>query len=434
MRGPFRARAETLSRGEGRTSVSNIWIVNQYASTPATGMGGRHHYLAQELANRGHRVRLIAAGWHHLLRDGEASEAAPSVERVEEYDFVRIPTPRYAHAHDKRRVLNWLLFSWRLSRLHRRLPETPDVIMCSSPPLFAFLGAESLARRFGARLVFEVRDIWPLTLLEVGRYSTRHPMIRLMQWIEDRAYRRADRVVSNLPGAVDHMASRGMDRRKFSWIPNGFSMSEVAAPAALPDDLERQLPRDKFIVGYAGTFGLANAMDNLLAAAERLRDRTDIAFVLFGHGREKSALQADANARGLRNVHFMESVPKAMIQSVLSRFDACYIGWLDSPLYRYGISANKLFDYLYSAKPIIHAYSGAHDPVEAYDAGVTVPAGDPAALADAIVEMRDRPAEDRRRMGENGRRLALERHEYGTLAGRLEAVLLGEVSGEQDRP
>jgi glycosyltransferase involved in cell wall biosynthesis len=400
--------------------VSVIWIVNQYASTPATGMGGRHHYFARELAAQGHQVRLIAASWHHLLRDGAASEAAPPVERVDGYDFVRIPTPRYAHAHDKRRVLNWLLFAWRLAWLHRRLPERPDVVMCSSPPLFAFLGAARLARRLGARLVFEVRDIWPLTLVAVGQYSPRHPMIRLMQWIEDRAYRQADRVVSNLPGAVDHMVSRGLEREKFSWVPNGFSTSDVVAPAPLPASLKDQLPQDRFVVGYAGTHGLANALDNLLAAAELLRDRKDIAFVLVGHGREKDGLQAAATARGLENVHFIETVPKVMVQSMIEAFDVCYIGWLKSPLYEYGISANKLFDYLYSGRPIVHAYSGAHDPVEIYRA----------ALAAAILQLRSLPADERDRMGENGKRAALQHHEYGTLAVGLEAVLLSSGIGE----
>lgn len=408
--------------------MSTIWIVSEYASTPATGSHPRPHHFARELAARGHRVRLIAAGWHHLLREGEALDAAPAVERLDGYDFVRVPVPRYGHAHDKRRVLNWVLFAWQVARLHRRLPERPDVILCSSPALFAFLGAEQLARRYRARLVFEVRDIWPLTLAEVGGYSRKHPLIRLMQWVEDRAYRVADRVVSSLPGAVDHMVSRGMNPEKFCWIPNGFSSLDVVAPITLPAELSDRLPDGKFVVGYAGTFGLANALDNLLTAAEHLRDRTDIAFVLVGQGREGERLEAAVASRQLRNVHFVGPVPKGMVQSILARFDACYIGWLNSPLYRFGISANKLYDYLYSGRPIIHAFSGAHDPVEAYGAGITIAAEDPAALVEAILKLRALPLQERCRMGENGRRAALDHHEYGSLVRTLERVLLGEAA------
>jgi glycosyltransferase involved in cell wall biosynthesis len=414
--------------------VSTIWIVSEYASTPATGRHPRPHHFARELAARGHRVRLIAASWHHLLREGVTAEAAPPLERIDGYDFVRIPMPRYAHSHDKRRVLNWLLFAWRVTELHRRLPERPDVIMCSSPALFAFLGAERLARRFGARLVFEVRDIWPLTLVELGSYSPRHPMIMVMQWVEDRAYRQSDEVISVLPGAVDHMVARGMERRKFNWIPNGFSKSDDVVPTDMPTSLRDSLPNARFVVGYIGTLGRANALDNLLSAAERLRDQTDIAFVLVGPGLEKDRLQAETTARGLENVHFIDAVPKAMVQSMLADFDACYIGWLESSLYRFGISANKLYDYLYSGRPIVHAFSGGYDPVEAYGAGVTGPAENPSALSEAILKLRDLPLEERRRMGENGRRAALEHHEYGMLALRLEGVLLGsaEETGHAD--
>ena len=347
------------------------------------------------------------------------------MEAVEGFDFVRIPVPRYAHAHDKRRVFNWLLFAWRVAGLHRRLPGRPDVILSSSPSIFASLGAERLARRFGARLVFEVRDIWPLTLIEVGGYSARHPMIRLMQWIEDRAYRLSDRVVSNLPGAAAHMVSRGMDPAKFSWIPNGFSKADVDGDEPVAADVLAGIPAGKFVVGYAGTLGVANALDTFLDAAERLKANEDIAFVLLGQGKEKVALEASAQRRNLTNVHFLPAVPKAQVQAVLKHFDVCSIGLRADPLFRFGVSPNKLFDYLVAGRPIIYGIdSGDYRPVEDFGAGLEVPPQDPAALADAILTLRALSPEERRRMGENGRRAALERHEFGMLASQLEDVLL----------
>ena len=416
--------------------MSTIWIINQYAATPATATaGGRHHHLSRELAARGHRVYLIGAQWHHLLRAGKELDSAPLMERVEGYDFVRVPTPRYAHAHDKRRMLNWMLFAWRLTTLHRRIPDPPDVIMCSSPSLFAILGAERLARRFAARLVFEVRDIWPLTLVEVGGVPQRHPAIRLMQWVEDRAYRRSDRVVSNLPFAVDHMVSRGMERGKFSWIPNGFSKAEIESPEALGPEVRARLPQGKFIVGYAGTLGVANALDTFLDAAERLRDRENIAFVLLGQGKEKAALGASAARRSLTNVHFLPAVPKAQVQAVLDHFDVCSIGLQAESLFRFGVSPNKLFDYLIAGKPIIYGIdSGAYRPVAEFQAGIQVPPQDPEALAEAILKLQALPQEERRRMGENGRRAALTHHEYGMLAGKLETVLIGDSGSNRTAP
>lgn len=330
---------------------------------------------------------------------------------------------RYRHAHDKRRILNWFLFAWRIRRLPKLLDEVPDVVLYSSPSLVGFLGAEYFADRHGAQLVLEVRDIWPMTLVEVGGYSQRHPFIRLLQHIEDRAYRRADRVVSNLPGAVEHMVRRGMERRKFVWVPNGISLHEVEEAEPLPEDVERLIPAGRFIVGYAGTVGAANALDGLIDAADRLRAEPGIAMLIVGNGSAKAGLQADVIRRGLSNVHFIGAIPKKQVQSMLRQFDACFIAWKDSPLYEFGIAANKLFDYLYSAKPILHCYSGAHDPVLAYGAGLTVKAQDPAALAEAILELRDMPQEERAAMGARGRRAVIEHHEYRRLAENLVSAL-----------
>jgi hypothetical protein len=106
-------------------------------------------------------------------------------------------------------VISWFLFSWRLRGLSAVIPHPPDAILYSSPSPIGFLGSHRLARRHGARLVYEMRDLWPMTLIELGGYSPRHPMIRFMQRLEDKAFRESDRVVSNLANAGEHLANRG---------------------------------------------------------------------------------------------------------------------------------------------------------------------------------------------------------------------------------
>ena len=405
--------------------MSRICIIYPESSTPQTGMGGRHHYLARELVRLGHDVTVVAARWHHLLRDGVDTDALPAEEIVEGYRFVRIDVPKYAHAHDRRRVLAWLVFAAKLPALRRRLGAAPDVVLYSSPHPVGYPGAERLARACGARLVFEVRDIWPLTLIEIGGYSPRHPFIRLLQWIEDRAYARADRVVSNLEGAVEHMVSRGMERGKFTWVPNGIAVDEVERPEPLSPEVAAQIPEGGLRIVYTGTLGAANALGTLIEAAALLRDLPDVHILLVGQGRARADLEARRDALGLTNVRFIGPVPKPQVQSVLAACDVCYIGWLASPLYRWGIAANKVPDYLFSGRPIIHGFSGGNDPVEKFDAGLTVPAEDPEALADAIRRLYAMPEIERRRMGENGRRAALAHYDYARLARRLEQVLTG---------
>lgn len=401
----------------------NIWIINQYASLPSTGIGGRHRDLARELAKLGHSVTLVASRWTHLVASQDAASEAPEQEMFEGFRFIRLPSRQYAHAHDKRRILNWFTFAWQVGRLEKRVSEKPDVLVYSSPSLVGYLGARWLAMRTGAKLVFEVRDIWPLTFQEVGGFSKRHPFIRFLQWIENYAYRTADHDVSNLQGAGEHMKEHGLPADRFTWIPNGFSLEEVRDADPLPASITERIPSKGFSICYAGTMGAANALESLVEAARLLKDEPGIYFVLVGRGRSKASLEARANKLELTNIIFLDAVPKNQVQSVLAQCDACFIGWKRSSLYDHGIAANKLFDYLYSGKPILHAYSGQFDPVAEYGAGITVPAEDAQAIAKAAKELRDMDEEARLLMGRNGHQAAMEKHEYAVLAHKYDALV-----------
>jgi glycosyltransferase involved in cell wall biosynthesis len=401
-----------------------LWIINQYATLPSTGIGTRHRHLARELTERGHDVSVIAARWSHLTRDTAAAEAAPSIEHFEGFRFVNLDLLRYKHAHDKRRVANWFYFAFKVLRARHLLNETPDVILYSSPSLIGFLSAEWLARRYKARLLFEVRDIWPKTLVQIGGMSERHPMVRFFQWIEDRAYRKADLVLSNLPGAIDHMKTRGVREEDFKWIPNGVSLPEMQGSEVLDPTVDAQIPKDKFVVGFTGTLAVVMSLHTLLDAAKLTLDDPDIVYVIVGHGMEGERLKAKADRDGLTNVHFTGSVPKSQVQSVIARFDACWIGWKESLLYDYGVAANKLFDYFYAGRPVLHSYSGKYDPVEAYDAGISVPSENPEKLAEAVRKLKEMSLDQREEMGKNGREAVFARHDYAKLAMALETAIL----------
>ncbi|GAA6177809.1 glycosyltransferase family 4 protein [Sulfitobacter pacificus] len=406
--------------------MKTVWIINQYASTPATGIGGRHHYLARELARLGHRVFLIGAGWHHLLQENETTAKALASEQIEGYTFVRVPVPRYATAHGKGRIRNWFLFRHRIWALRKTLPR-PDTILYSSPALVPFGGAARLARHFNARLLFEVRDIWPLTLTELGGAAARHPFIRYMQRIENGAYRTCDAALSNLSHAEDHMLAHGLKPGRFTCVPNGISAAEVASPVPLDTETTNALPKQKFIIGYTGTLGLANKMNVLIDTAALLKDHTDIAFVLVGGGKDKAGLVQQAADLGLDNVTFIDPISKQQVQSMIAHFDLCFLGTSKSPLYRFGLAANKIYDYMYASRPLLLSYSGAGDPATKYDAGLCVPAEDPDALAEAILALKSLPQTERDAMGKRARDAVLTHHEFGALAIKLEGLLFPDL-------
>src|SRR5690606_32870178 len=224
-----------------------------------------------------------------------------------------------------------------------------------------------------------------------------------LQAIEDKAYREADRVISNLPGAVEHMVERGMDRSKFTWIPNGFSRRDLEASRSAPEEIMAAIPSDKFLVGYAGAFGPANSLDTFIRAANILSDDPNIHIMMIGSGMLKKALVELNSSIGNKNVTILDSVPKSQIQSILNRFDVCYIGLRQESVFRFGVSPNKLFDYLVSGKPIIYAVdSGSYRPIEEIGAGVQIPPQDPEAVAQAIRKLCATGAEERHEMGNKG--------------------------------
>ncbi|MBV7309552.1 glycosyltransferase family 4 protein [Acinetobacter sp. CWB-G5] len=404
-----------------------IWIINQYSSTPETGVGGRHYYFAKSLAQLGYEVYLVGAAFTHLLREPPVLENNFKVEPIaENFNFVWVKMPTYAEAHSKKRIANWFSFAWKITNLKNILPK-PDVILYSSPSLVGYLGAEKLARDLSVPLAFEVRDIWPLTLCELGGYSENHPFIRLLQWIEDRAYKNSDFVLSNLKKSYEHMQSRGMKPEKFAWVPNGFLKEEVENAQPLEQSTLDQLPKDKFIVGYAGTLGIANALDSFIRAANELKVYSEIAFVLVGNGKLKQSLQQQVEELGLTNVYFVDAIPKRQVQSLLKVFNVCYIGLTKDPLFRFGVSPNKLFDYLYAGKPVLYAIdSGPYTPVADSQAGIQIEPENVADIVEGVLKLYNLSSEERAIMGSNGHQEAVQSYEYGSLTKKLASILFKE--------
>jgi glycosyltransferase involved in cell wall biosynthesis len=400
---------------------SVIWIVNQYTGSPRHGMEYRHFYLGRELAAQGHEVVVLSGSYSHLFTRQPDTPDTYTLEDVDGMRYCWVRVPRYGRAISVGRVLNMLAFALRLTRLPaERLPR-PDAILVSSPSLFPIANAARWARRWDAELIFEVRDIWPLTLRELGGMSRLHPLVLFMQLFEDYGYRVADRVVSVLPGALGHMVSRGMDPSKFHCVPNGIDLRGTGAEGIPPDAVADAIRPDAFTVGFVGTLGTANALETLIDAA-RLVKADGIQVVLVGHGPEREQLAA--RAAGLSNVTFTGPIPKEQVASALQLFDACYVGYRRSSLYRFGVAPNKLYDYMAAGRPIVFAAEAFNRPVEEADCGRSVAPEDPAALAAAIRELAAEPPEERARLGANAQAFVAGRHDYAVLADELAGILL----------
>ena len=381
----------------------------------------RHYELGRELARLGVTVVVISGSFSHLFARQPTTSGGYTVETVGGLTYVWVRVPMYRRAMSLGRVVNMFVFMLRLFRLPLGRLPIPDAIIVSSPSLFPILPAERWARRWRSQLVFEVRDLWPLTLQELGGLSARHPLVAVMSWFENRAYRRADAVVSVLPAAGPPFESQGMAPAKLRVIPNGVSDDALADPTTGPPAaIEAAVTGGAFTVGFVGTLGTANALDALIGAARLLVD-DEVRFVIVGQGPDEERLRALAG--DLASVSFTGAVAKADVPATLRTFDVCYVGYHRSPLYRFGIAPNKVYDYMAAGRPIVLAAEAANDVVADANCGITVAPDDPAAVADAIRSFRAMSAAEREQLGANGRAYVEREHTYRSLARRYLSVL-----------
>jgi glycosyltransferase involved in cell wall biosynthesis len=402
----------------------NILLINHYAGSPAHGMEYRPYYLSREWLRAGHTTTVVAASFSHLRNRAVICPHPVTEEAVDGIRYVWLKCPAYA-GNGLGRVRNMATFVAGLYRHRRRIVGTvpPDVVIASSTYPLDIWPAATIARASGARLVFEVHDLWPLSPMVMSGIPRWHPFTVVMQLAEDYACRRADRVVSMLPKANEHLQERGMPSDRFSYVPNGIVVSEWdAATAELPAQHSAKLAELRkagfFVVGYAGGHGLSNALDSFLEAGRLLKGEP-VALLLVGQGPEKEAVERRATECGLTHVHFLPPVPKASIPSLLSQMDSLYIGWRRSPLYRFGVSPNKLMDYMMSGRPVIHAIEAANDAVKDSGCGISVAPEDPGAIAEAVRTLVRMTADERADLGARGRRFVVQHYDYRVLAGKF---------------
>ncbi|MET0857492.1 MAG: glycosyltransferase family 4 protein [Telluria sp.] len=403
----------------------NILLINHYAGSPRDGMEYRAYYLAREWVRLGHSVRIVASAHSHVRsRQPDLGGRRRLDETIDGIHYTWFKTPVYS-GNGIGRVRNMAAFVSRLFADGKQLARSfrPDVVIASSTYPMDIWPARRIARLANAKLVFEVHDLWPLSPMELGGMSRRHPFIMLVQAAEDHAYRHADIVVSMLPKVREYMESRGMAPHKLHIVPNGVDPAEwLAEGPVLESSIAQTLAGIRreglSIVGYAGAHGVANALDTFLDAAKLMRDEK-VAFVLVGGGPEKHALQQRARAEGLDKVWFIEPAKKEQMPALLRYFDIAYIGLQRQPLFRFGIAPNKLTDYMMAARPVVLAIEAGNDPVGEAGCGVTVKPEDPAAAAHGIRALLALSEEARRAMGQRGREFVLRNHTYPVLARKF---------------
>lgn len=399
----------------------NIILLDHYAGSPEMGMEFRPYYLAREWVRQGHDVRIVGGDFSHLRIKNPKIKKDFTTQNIDGIKYTWLRTGEY-EGNGVKRAQSMFCYVRKLYLNAERIARAwkPDVVIASSTYPLDTYAAQKIAKCAGAKYIHEVHDMWPSTLYEIGGMSRKHPFVVMMQIAENSAYKHCDDVVALLPYSKSYMVKHGLAPQKFHNIQNGVLTQEWTDKQPLPKEHTELFDKlsDKFIVLYMGGHALSNALDLMLDCAANEKDK-DVAYVLVGDGVEKKRLVKRKQDEGLDNVYFLPPVKKPAVPSLVERADCSYMGALDSPLYRFGLCLNKMYDCMMAGKPIICAINAPKTLVEIYNCGFMADPSDICTINSAVTKLRCMTPQQRAEMGENGRKAVLEHFTYEKLAQRF---------------
>ena len=394
-----------------------VLVFNHFAVPPDEPGGTRHTELFSRLPD-----------WDHLI---VAARTNPSTRKAQpdRPGFRFVPVTPYG-GNGLARIANWA--SYAVTATGRTLVsggKCPNLVYASSPHLLAGLAGAVVAGVYRVPFVLEIRDMWPKVLVDMGQLAATSPIYRLLAGLESWLYRRADRIVVLAEGVATSLVETGVPAEKVTVIPN------AADPSYFETDLTREQARaaygfEKLTFVYTGAHGPANGLDLLLEAASTLgdEDTEDVEIVLVGDGVSRPSLIEQARTLGLTNVRFLDSIAKREIPALLQAADVGIHCLADVPLFHYGVSPNKVFDYMAAGKPVLTNTPGVVAAlVETAVAGLAV---SPRLLADGISQMAKAGEEQRSRWGSNGSRFMSENQSRAAMSVRLGDLLDELVPGQ----
>jgi glycosyltransferase involved in cell wall biosynthesis len=386
-----------------------IIMINQDATVPPYGYGGRSYFLFEEFNKIGHTTDLLKAKNSHLHRS--------QLIEPKRANITSLFTFKYKKSNSYLRIVNWFLFSILVifrAMYMKVTGRVVDIVYYSSPSLVGAIAGLAMAKIFRVKFVFEFRDIWPLTLVSVGGFSETNIGIKFMRKIEKLVVSKADLVVSTLPGGRVYLEESGFKFKDYYHSPNGVNTSELSLALAR-EQKEIYFDKKKLNITYAGSLGKANAIDKLMPGIIKLRHRQDLQFHIIGDGTEKRKFEDLVNEND--NIIFYGHLDKFSTIKSLADSDVALIAWHDLDIYRFGVSANKLFEYMALGLPIINIYSGDYDYVSKYQCGVTLECSKHLDFVDGIIELSD--VTTRQEAGQSGQARVLESHTYDVIAANL---------------
>jgi glycosyltransferase involved in cell wall biosynthesis len=398
----------------------HILFLTHYFTPENNAPAARVHGMAKEWVRLGHRVTVLTCAPNvpaGVVYEGYQNKLYQE-EWIDGIRTVRVWTWLAANRGRVRRGLNFLSYLGAAGAAGPLLRPRADVVIATSPQFFAGWAGWPVARAHGAPFVLEIRDIWPDSIVAVGALEEGR-IIRALGRLERALYDGADHIVAVGEGYRMNMIRKGIGPSRISVVTNGVDV-DLFEPREPDLELRARLgfAPETFVITFAGTIGMASDLGVVLDAARRLKakGRDDIAFLLVGDGAQRAELEERAGAEGLTSVVFTGLVPRAELPAYLASSDACLAHFRKQELFQM-ILPNKFFEDAAMERPILLGFEGeARAMLGEADCGIAFEPSNDEELAAAAERLAAAPAEERRRLGENGRRYVLEHFDRRVLA------------------
>lgn len=403
----------------------NIWLINHYAVPPMYYPLARQTCFAKHLMEMGHDVTIFAASTVHnsdknLITDGRRWRE----ETVDGVHYVYIKCMDYNDSGLKR-VYNICEFAWKLPSVCKKFTKPDAIVATSMPPTSCAMGIR-LAKKYGCKGVAEIADLWPESIVAYDIAGPKNPAVIALRWLEKWIYKKADAVVFTMENAYKYIEEQGWENQipksKVFYVNNGVDLSLFCYNRENFKTEDADLDdKDIFKVVYTGSIRKVNNLGLLLDAAKKVTDPR-VRFLIWGDGDELPDLKERVKTENISNVIFKGRVAKSYVPGIVSRADLNIAHNTPSPLFRFGISFNKLFDYLAAGKPILSDFPCGHNPSVVWDAGTEVTEPDAESIADAIMKFVDMDEKQMKHYSDNAL-AAAEEYSFEALTKKLLSVI-----------
>lgn len=397
----------------------NVLIISHAAGTPEIGPNMRTYYLGKNLCEAGHIVDIIGSGNFHKYSHSPLINSEYTKKVVDGINYHWLPTYEYKK-RNHHQVINQLDFIFQgLKRKALWMNLNPDIIIASSPHPFCIILAQTIAKKCASKLIFELRDMWPEIIIELGKFNSLHPYIVMLNKTVKHAYKISDAIVSVKEGDLKYISENYTTKGNLKFIPNGFDMNNIQDE----EYIHPVFDSNSFKVVYTGALSSYYSIDSLIKVASFVsKGFRDIEFIIVGDGEDRERLEKMSKDFGLNNCHYLGHLPKKNMLSIIKKCDVAYLGLKDTQANRKGISTNKLFEYLYTKKPILASYNTDFDLVKESNCGISVPSESPHLISEALISIYKCTKWEREEMGLRGYNYLLKNHTFEVITQKYKTL------------